>query len=128
MAKPDPENALFRPFLLPGDYEKIGAAERAANPTPTPELFDYPPEADQVLGERAYARQRDRSVELSRQSMSGPTGRHHWDRMDMPLPPGEVERQQQRENELRALQGGLPDAPGEAQASDAGNLLMARFR
>ena len=129
MAKPpSPEAAMFRPMVFEGDYAKIGRELQKENPGPTPDLFEFPPEPPEVVGERAYTMNRDRLEHLARQAEGGNLSRSPWDRVDAPLAPGQEEIRDQRAAELRALHGGLPDAPGEAQATEAGNRLMARFR
>lgn len=127
MGQPDPESALFRPFVFDADYAKIGKAA-LANQEPTPYLFDSPPDP-KLVGEQAYVVERDRLELLARQGESGYNAQPSWNRIDAALPPGEEARQLERQEQLRALHGGLPDAPddGGPQATEAGNRIMARF-
>ncbi len=130
MVKPDPESALFRPMVFDSDYAKIGKAALAAQAeqTPTPYLFDSPPDP-KLVGEQAYVFERDRLERLARNGESGYLAQSPWERIDSALPPGEDARQLERQEQLRALHGGLSDAPddGGAQATENGNRIAARF-
>lgn len=127
MAKPSPEAALFRPMVFDADYAKIGKAA-LANQEPTPYLFDEPPDP-KLVGEQAYVVERDRLERLARDAQSGYVAQPPWARFDGALPPGEEAAQLERQEQVRALHGGLSDAPddGGAQASEAGNRIQARF-
>jgi hypothetical protein len=127
MAKPDPESALYRPFVFDADYAKIGKAA-LADQEPTPLLFDTPPDP-KLVGEQAYVAERDRLERLARMGEGGYLSQSPWERIDAALPPGEEARQLERADQLRALHGGLSDAPddGGAQATENGNRIPVRF-
>jgi hypothetical protein len=127
MAKPDPEAALYRPVVFDSDYGKIGRAALAEQ-EPTPMLWDTPPDP-KLVGEQAYVAERDRLERLARDGQSGYLADSHWERFAGSVPPGVDTANLEREAQLRALSGGLSDAPadGGAEASDAGNRIMARF-
>lgn len=125
MAKPDPEAALYRPMVFEEDYAKIGKAA-LANQEPSPMLFDSPPDPA-LVGEQAYVIERDRLERLERQAQGGYISAEPWNRFDGALPPGEEAAQLERQEQLRALQGGLPDQPDVAQATESGNRIQARF-
>lgn len=125
MAKPNPEAAGYRPVLFEGDFKKIG---REVNKNPTPELFGYEPEPDDVAGERAFVMQRQNAIDLELQARSGHNAAWSWPSPAIPVPPGAQEIADQRAAELRAYQGGLPDAPADgAQATENGNRLPVRW-
>jgi hypothetical protein len=127
MAKPDPEAALYRPMVFDSDYAKIGKAA-LANQEPTPLLFDTPPDPA-LVGEQAYVVERDRLERLACQAEGGYVSDYPWNRMASALPPGEEEARLERQQQVRALHGGLSDAPddGGAQATESGNRIQARF-
>lgn len=127
MAQPDPEGVLFRPFVFDSDYAKIGKAV-LANETPSPMMFDTPPDP-KLVGEQAYVIERDRLEALARAGEGGYLSQMPWERIDAALPPGEDARRLERQEQLRALHGGLSDAPddGGAQATENGNRISARF-
>ncbi len=127
MAKPDPESPLFRPFVFDADYKKIGQAA-LADQQPTPYMFDTPPDP-RLVGEQAYVIERDRLERLERQSQGGYTSQEPWNRIPHALPPGEEAAQLERQQQVRALHGGLSDAPddGGPQATENGSRIPVRF-
>ncbi len=130
MAKaPDPESAIFRPMVFDSDYAKIGKAA-LANQEPTPYMFDdMPPPDPKLVGEQAYVIERDRLERIARNAEGGSNATDPWERFAGSVPPGEEARQLERADQVRALHGGLSDAPddGGAQASEAGNRIQVRF-
>ena len=129
MAKhPDPESALYRPFVFDSDFGKIGR-EALKNQEPTPLLFDGPPPDPKLVGEQAYVYERDRLVALARRGEGGYLSEEPWQRIDHALPPGERAAVVEREAQLRALHGGLPDSSPEdaPRATEAGNRIPVRF-
>ncbi len=126
MAKPDPESALYRPFVFESDFGKIGR-EALKNQQPTPYMFDGPPPDPKLVGEQAYVVERDRLERLARDGQGGCRSEEPWSRFAGAVPPGEAAAQLEREAQLRALQGGLPDADGPARALESGNRIPVRW-
>lgn len=127
MAKPDPESALYRPVVFDGDYAKIGRAALAGQ-EPSPLPFDQKPDP-KLVGEQAYMYERDQLERAARLAEGGYNSAEPWNRFDGAIPPGVEAANLEREQQVRALHGGLSDAPadGGPQATEAGNRIPVRF-
>lgn len=125
MAKPlDPNDAVYRPVVFQSDYKAIG---REVNKSPTPELFGFVPEKDEITGERAYVEQRRQLEQAARQELGGTNSQGWWQNTPGAQGPEEHRIELEREQQVRAAQGGLPDAPGAAQALESGNRIPVRW-
>ncbi len=128
MAKPlDPSDAVYRPVVFASDYKAIG---REVNKTPTPELFPgYVPEKDEIAGERAYVQQRRQMEDAARSELGGHNCQGWWENQPGAQGPQSHAIELEREQQVRALQGGLSDAPadGGPQATENGNRIPVRW-